>query len=305
MNAGAVTEDNTAKLTLGTKLKLARSLTGLSTRAVAERLRPHHEVSHATIANYEKGDSTPPMAILVALAQLYDRPISWFLERSLGLSGVRYRNLKSRTKSSDLLRFEAETQQWLDAYIAVERRLNRPLTPKCSFPKVPANADVTEVAQDVRRLLNFASDAPIASIVEVLESFGVRVIEVPTALRIDGLAAVYGDQHIVALNSTVSGDRSRMNAAHEFAHIIYGDCSTEGHHSPEEEKRAFTFASTLLLPNSELKRAFEGYSMVRLVQFKERFGISLAAMVYRAEQLGFIQKKVAKDLWIEIGRAHV
>ena len=68
------------------------------------------------------------------------------------------------------------------------------------------------------------------------------------------------------------------------------------------EQRAFEFASHLLLPNSQLKRAFEGQSMVRLLQFKERFGISLAAMVYRAEKLGFVPKSTAKMLWIEFAR---
>ena len=42
--------------------------------------------------------------------------------------------------------------------------------------------------------------------------------------------------------------------------------------------------------------------MVRLVQFKERFGISMAAMVYRADKLGFITKSEAKWLWIEFAR---
>jgi len=42
--------------------------------------------------------------------------------------------------------------------------------------------------------------------------------------------------------------------------------------------------------------------MVRLVQYKERYGISLAAMVYRAEKLEFITKPVAKNLWIEFAR---
>lgn len=42
--------------------------------------------------------------------------------------------------------------------------------------------------------------------------------------------------------------------------------------------------------------------MVRLVQFKERFGISLSAMVYRSEKQGFIPKATAKMLWIEFTR---
>ena len=57
-----------------------------------------------------------------------------------------------------------------------------------------------------------------------------------------------------------------------------------------------------MLPNNQLKRAFIGKSIVRLVQFKERFGISLAAMVYRASKLGFVTKTEAKSLWIEFAR---
>src|SRR5205823_2277569 len=83
---------------------------------------------------------------------------------------------------------------------------------------------------------------------------------------------------------------------------LLGDCDNEENESKEAEQKAFEFGSLLLLPNSQLKQAFEGQSMVRLVRFKERFGISLAAMVYRAEKLAFITKSTAKALWIEFAR---
>jgi Zn-dependent peptidase ImmA (M78 family) len=136
----------------------------------------------------------------------------------------------------------------------------------------------------------------------VLERFGIRVLENRTELRIDGLAAKYDGEYVVVLNPAVSNDRTRLNAAHELAHILYGDCETEGVEDSTAEQRAFEFASHLLLPNSQLKKAIEGESMVRLVQFKERFGISLAAMIFRAEKLGFIRKPTAKMLWIEFAR---
>ena len=135
--------------------------------------------------------------------------------------------------------------------------------------------------------------------VDVLEQFGIRTLENRNELRIDGLAAKYANEYIVVLNPSVSNDRTRLNAAHELAHVIYGDCDTEEEESKALETRAFEFASYFLLPNSQLKRAFEGRSMVRLVQFKERFGISLAAMVYRAEKQSFISKQTAKMLWVE------
>ena len=79
--------------TLGGKLKTARSLMGFSTRAVAQKLAPRFSISHATIANYESGRTMPPLDVLAALAELYERPLNWFLERGKVLTGVQYRNL--------------------------------------------------------------------------------------------------------------------------------------------------------------------------------------------------------------------
>lgn len=286
---------------LAEKLSTARALTGMSTRSAAEKLKNRFSISHATIANYESGRSTPPVDILAALADLYERPLNWFLERGKSLSGVRYRNLKSRVKINDLHRFEADVQRWVDAYVAIEARLKQPLKSVITDFKPAVETEASDLARQVRRQLKLNEDDPIPSVVELLENFGIRVIENPTELCIDGLAAKYDGEYIVVLNPTVSNDRGRLNAAHELAHVLLGDCDKEGE-GKESEHRAFDFGSHLLLPNSQLKRAFEGRSMVRLVQFKERYGISLAAMVYRAEKLGFITKSTAKTLWIEFAR---
>ncbi len=293
--------DNVADSLAG-KLKTARSLMGLSTRAVSQKLAPRFSISHATIANYESGRTIPPLDVLAALAELYERPLTWFLERGKVLTGVQYRNLKSRVRMLDLHMFEADVQRWVDAYVNLERRLNRRLAQVelPTFGKADQAPDA--LSRALRRELGLKEEQPVASVVDLLERFGIRVLENRTSLRIDGLAAKYDGRFIVVLNPAVSNDRTRLNAAHELAHILYGDCETEGDGDKATEQRAFEFASHLLLPNSQLKQAFEGQSMVRLIQFKERFGISLAAMVYRAEKLGFITKPTAKWLWIEFAR---
>ncbi len=287
---------------LSGKLKTARMLTGMSTRAVAAKLGRRFPISHATIANYESGRSVPPMDILAALAELYDRPINWFLERGRSLTGVRYRNLKSRVRITDLHRFEADVQRWIDAYVTLETRLKKPLKPVITNFGIPKGTGPADLARNVRRTLKLKEDEPVPSVVDVLERFGIRVMENPTDLRVDGLAAKYEGEYVVVLNPGVSNDRSRLNGAHELAHVLLGDCDKDGTESKEGEQNAFEFGSLFLLPNSQLKHAFDGQSMVRLVRFKERFGISLAAMVYRAEKLGFITKSTARSLWIEFGR---
>src|ERR1700722_3226530 len=221
---------------LSEKLLSARKLTGMSTRAVAEKLAKRFPISHATIANYETGRSTPPMDVLAALADLYDRPINWFLERGKSLTGVRYRNLKSRVKERELHQFEADVQRWVDAYVAVEGRVKRPLTSSINETRFKSTMNADDLSREVRRLLEFSEDDPIPSVVEVLENFRVRVLEQPTDLRIDGLAAKYDQEYIVVLNPTVSNDRGRLNAAHELGHVLFGDCDHDGDETKEAER---------------------------------------------------------------------
>src|SRR5437763_868226 len=113
--------------TTAKQLLQARLATGLSTRDVVAKLADTHRVSHATIANYERGRSVPPFPILVALADLYGKPIVWFLQSGPELTGIRYRYRKSKLRRGDQKWFEANTARWLEAYARLERRLNRSL----------------------------------------------------------------------------------------------------------------------------------------------------------------------------------
>lgn len=123
------------------------------------------------------------------------------------------------------------------------------------------------------------------------------MIDVPTNAAIDGLAARYGAEHVAVLNSIVSNDRYRMNAAHELSHILFGDCDTETE-TPDQDERAYEFASHLLVTTEMVKHAFRRKSMVDLLQYKERFGVSLASLIYRAAQHGFITQAEKKRLYI-------
>ncbi len=289
---------------LASKLKTARSLAGLSTRAASLGLADRFAISHATIANYESGRTAPPVELLAALAELYARPVSWFFERGRVLTGFQYRKLKSRVRAMDKRLFEADVQRWVNAYANLEALLNRHLGAKASLidivsqPAKPPEA----LSREIRANLGLEEDEPVASVVDVLERYGIRVLENRTDLRIDGLAAKYGKEFVVVLNPALAHERTRLNAAHELAHIAYGDCETEEAVGKANEARAFEFASHFLIPRDQLKQAFDGLSLVRLIRCKERFGISLSAMVYQARRSGIISGPTAKMLWIDFGR---
>lgn len=293
---------------LAIKLKQARLATGDSTRKVAEKLAARVKVSHTTLTNYEAGRSHPTMDVLAGLAALYDRPINWFLSQSLTLRNVRYRNRKSRVKLNDLARYESHAIKWLQAYRSLEDTLNQPLRGEYAGFRFEDGESGADAAKRLREKMGLDPHEKITSVADLLEQLGVRAIELPTDLAVDGLAALAesdGNEYVVALNSTVSSDRARLNAAHEVGHVLAGDCDSDDidNRGPNED-RAFDFASHLLLTDEMLKLAFAEKSMVRLVQFKERFGISVSAMIYRAQSRkpALISEDMAKKIWIEINR---
>ncbi len=263
-------------------------------------------VSHVTIASYEKGTTVPPVDVLAALADIYRRTLNWFLDQREGLTDFRYRNLKARVGLAEQRQFEALAGKWVEAYVKLERYLKVPHHGNRSTSKPFLLSDGTEPAQlaaAVREMLGLDDGQPIENTVAVLESFSTLALELRASFGIDGAAARHGDKYVVVLNPTANSDRLRMNAAHELAHVLYDDCKHDLEWSDAVvERRAYEFASLLLLPESQLIPAFEGRSFLRLIKYKEKFGVSLAAMIYRGEQSRIVNTTAARWLWGEMAR---
>lgn len=291
---------------LGDKLKSARLATGKSMRVICDELGPANTLSHTSLAKYELGSRQPSAGILAALSTLYGRPINWFISGGPTLEGVHYRNLKSRVRVSDRYQFEASSQRFLDAYIAIENHLGSPLPQRFALGEfVEDTSTPKDLARAVRDKMGLNVHDPVPSMIEILEGFGIRALEMPTDMAIDGFSARFGDEHVVVLNSNVSHDRARMNTGHELWHVLSGDCDGARADETENKERdaaAFEFASHLLIPTPALVGAFQSRSVVRLVQYKERYGVSLAAMVYRAEKAGTINQATAKRFWVEFAK---
>jgi Zn-dependent peptidase ImmA (M78 family)/transcriptional regulator with XRE-family HTH domain len=287
---------------LARRLREARREVGLSTRAVAKRLPSRLAVSHATIAHYENGESVPPIDVLAAMADIYRRTINWFMESRECLTGFRYRNLPSRVSVGDQRLYEALASKWTDAYLNLERHLGQ--TRQMNSLSSSEGLTPEQLADCVRKnCLNLDDDQPVHNVVNVLESFSAWALEIRAAFEIDGAAARHGDAFVVMLNPEIANERLRMNAAHELAYLLYEDCKDALRLTESAfEKRAYSFATSLLLPLSQLQAAFEGKSFLRLIQYKERFGVSLVAMIYMAEQTNVINTTASRWLWSEIAR---
>jgi Zn-dependent peptidase ImmA (M78 family)/DNA-binding transcriptional regulator YiaG len=290
--------------TLGRRLRQARESLGLSTRDVATKLLAlGFQISHATLSNYERGTTTASDDCLNALATLYRRPLAWLKGNGHELAGVRYRCLKA-TRQGEKREYEGEALRWMELYLHVERLLNQPLHLRAKHRDFQVRMDESgeAIARQIRKRIKLG-EYPLPSTARLLEDFGVHVIALPTEARIDGLAARIGSSRAVVLNPRASPDRMRLNALHELAHHIFEDCVKDGRLSSDEiERRAFEFAVVMLIPDQILQRAMGSSSIVRLVQHKERYGISLAAMFYRARQKNYISPGVYQRVMIEFSK---
>jgi Zn-dependent peptidase ImmA (M78 family) len=285
---------------LGERLRSARETAGMSTRIVARRLSLLGiPVSHATVANYEKGSTFPSTPTLQAFASIYGRPVEWFLTMGATLTGVKYRCLKS-VRVAEKQAFEGLASAWAQIYLELENILGENL--EVATSQVNADDTGATVARKVRDDLKLG-DNPVPSVVEVLERYGIRVMQIRSEARIDGFAAWFGGTRVVVLNEALPNDRFRFNAGHELGHHLFHDCIDNADvEDAELDPRAHDFASQLLMTDEVLAEAFSTKSMVRLVQFKERYGISLAAMIYRARQSGIIPKDLYERLWRDFSR---
>lgn len=288
---------------LARRLREARKEVGLSTRAVAAKMPKRVAVSYVTISSYEKGTSVPPIDVLASLADIYRRPINWFLDNRAGLTDFKFRNLPSRVPLSDQRQFEAQAGKWVEAYTKLEQYL-RPAHPRLDKGKVLAAVESTNpkvLSTAVRKVIGLDEDQPVQSTVSVLESFSALAVELRASFGIDGAAARHGDDFVVVLNPNTANERLRLNAAHELAYVFYSDWQQPLSISESMvEKQAYDFASTLLLPESQLTKAFDGKSFLKLIQYKERFGVSLATMIFRAEQSKIISQSQSRYLWMEM-----
>lgn len=284
-------------------MRAARLAAGVSTRQLAGLLAQRGvAVTHATIANYERGRTIPSLSLVAKLSEVYGRPINWFLQSGPILTDIHYRAPKSVPACTKRqFEAEAEARRWLEAYMkveeAIEARLHRTVTPL----ELPAQISGQGAAEFLRKHLGIG-DAPLDSVITLLESFRIYVIEVETDSRIDAFAGRFGDAKVVVLNANYPNDRVRLNAAHELGHHLFEDCCTAPGASDEIETRTFDFGSHLLLPESQLSKALAPRSLIKLVETKELFGISLAAIIYRAKKANLIASKTYQRLWAQFTR---
>jgi len=250
-------------------------------------------VSVAALSKYEKGQSMASSKVLIALSSALDVSIDYlFRDFTVSLERIRFRKLSTLPKK-EIDKVREKGRDFFEKYFQLEEIVGEAPAFKPVFNAQSSMDDPEQMAEDVREAWKLGLD-PISNVHALLEDNGIKVwFSKDIDPAFDGFSANTERGPVVAVADGMTAARKRMTAMHELAHIIL-EPLIEGMNEKEEESLVKPFTGALLLPRAALvhmigeKRRF--IPVGELLQVKNRYGISMSAVMMRAHQLGIITK---------------
>ncbi len=200
----------------------------------------------------------------------------------------------STRRAKELLRVAGEAFAGLRSVLGVRRkgRLER-------LGPIQSDTDIVECATEVRvGVLEQEDGRPIKNLTDATERAGICLVPIVGLEGIDGISSWVEGIPVVGLNINVPGDRFRLSLAHEIGHLVMHTRRTIN-----SENEAYRFASGLLMDDDDFAAAMPTRPVLRdFVHLKSTWGISVAALVYRAHQLGYLDDRSYRSIQIQMSK---
>ncbi len=283
------------------RLSIARKRRAMSKKGVAEKIG----VTPNTIHRYETGEISPPKETVTRLAATLEFPVSFFDGGDVDEPRRDNASFRGLASKSDRI-MDAALASGALAYVfddLISQRYNQIEVDLPDFKEGIAPDIGAKLLRQQWRL----GDKPIENMVHLLEARGIRVFSLAENTKdVDAFSVWRDDVPYIFLNRFKSAERSRLDAAHELAHLClhkHGGSYALLKNSPIE-KEANAFAGAFLMPETDMRAIITSplYSVDDLLRYKRRWRVSAAALVYRAHEIGLIKDSRSNSLYVEMSR---
>jgi Zn-dependent peptidase ImmA (M78 family) len=271
----------------GRRLEQARELRGLLKSELADV--DVLKLSASAIGQFESGVSRPSTGTIAQLSMALGVPPEFFAagrpQVDLSENNVHFRSLRSTSKRD---RTQARAQVRLLAEIVgvLSRRVRLPAV---DLPEFEPDSSPAAAAVRLRELWGLG-DGPISDMVRLLERHGVVVVRLDAPSEdLDAFSCWIDAQkpYVVLTTNKGSADRSRFDAAHELYHLVAHQDASPGDQTLETQ--AHQFAAAFLMPEAAMRNELPSQvDWRRFAELKLRWGVSMAALLRRARDLGLI-----------------
>lgn len=280
------------------RLTLARELSGLSKTELAERIGK----TAGALSHFEGGRAQPDPTTLATLALALGMPREYFClplrAARLGLDDCNFRSLRSASQRErrQLLAFGtqlSEVEAVLSEYVELP---DVQLTPR---PLVEGER-CEDRALEVRKSWGLGV-GPIHEVTRLLETRGIVVAYIPRSCeRVAAFSCWQRARPFVFIVAEQPPSRERFDAAHELGHLALHVDVTPGDRALEAD--ADRFAAAFLMPRDGIlphlvhsRPTLDGFWSL-----KRHWGVSAAALIRRAFDLGVIREATYRRLQIEL-----
>lgn len=265
-------------------LTVARTFRSLTVSDLAEQAG----LSRQLVSSIESGAIGPFSAALGALADTLRVPLEFlYQETPIPEPGVLHFRMSSRVRERSVLR--ARSFAGMFARVVGACSSYARFAPLRIHSATPSSDDAIELAAETfRQKLGLRLDTPIGNAIKTVEASGAFVAMCDVeGVPVDGFCWANGTPLIV-LSQASPWSRRRFSAFHEMGHV-----ALHGRSRPEDmEAQANRFAGAVLAPRAvfwrEFPRTGSRLDWAALVAMKQRWGVSLQALVRRAFDLQII-----------------
>lgn len=161
-----------------------------------------------------------------------------------------------------------------------------------------------QAAADTRQALGLSELDPVPSVIRAAESAGIIIVHRPLGTASQDAVSTWphgsSGRPMMLVNTGLAPDRLRFTIAHELGHLVMHMAPAE-----DQEAQADSFASNFLAPADGVRADLVGITtndLMRLVRTKSKWGMSVAALVRRAHDLGEIGDATYKDFQIRMSK---
>lgn len=248
------------------------------------------KVSPTAIAKYEKGQMMPSSDVLIALSNALNMNLDYFFRPftvDIDPSKYEFRKKSSmRDKKVEAIKLLVCSE--IEKYLEIETILG--ITPQFDLDYsdtfVEGENEAKLLALRLRKDLNVGLDA-IVSAIDLLETVGVKIIEIIHESSFSGTCNEAGGLPVIVANKNMCSERKRLTLFHELGHLLMR-CAD----GVDKEKMCNVFANEVLIPSDRFKNLIgesrHDISLVELQAIQREYGISVDALMLKARQLNII-----------------
>jgi Zn-dependent peptidase ImmA (M78 family)/DNA-binding XRE family transcriptional regulator len=274
------------------RLKNARKLAGLSQDDLVSAMDGF--VKKTSIAKYERAEMMPDSRVVLALSRALGVLPEYFTrEFNVGIERPEFRKKRS-LGVKELERIEQDVMLTLESYIELEDIVgkNDVFDRKLTELLIHDEEDVELAAEQLLTEWNLGFYG-VSHVFSVLEEHGIRLIEVTADKAFDGFSTfANGNIPVIVFNKDYPIERKRLTVLHELGHLLLNFSKEVAKEEKRIESMCFRFGAALMMPRicffKELGKKRHHLPMHELILMKERYGLSVQAIVRRAHELEVI-----------------